>query len=286
MAERSRLILPMHLDFVSSFIFASDRFWIWLATYCFILASAYSIYSLFTGKFMAPRLTFALVLAGFLCQTVFLGIRGHAVGRCPITNFAELLTFLSWSVILIYLLVGSSYRLSLLGVFTTPFAVLLSVFALLQPSTPTPPARYPVNPWLEVHTSFSIMASGAFALAGFAGLMYLIQERQLKTQRPSSLFFRLPPIRTLVVANYRLLWFGFVLFTVGLGTGFLIGHDVDWLKVAWSSVVWAIYGGILLARIRRTMAARWVATLSIIAFSLLLSMFWGIRFISEIPPVR
>ena len=276
----------MHLDFVASFIFASDRTWIWLATYCFAVASAYSTYSLFSGKFMAPRLTLALVFAGFLCQTVFLGIRGHAVGRCPITNFSELLTFLSWSMILIYLLIGSSYRLSLLGVFTTPFAAALSVFALFQPTTPAFAVRHPVNPWLEVHTSFSIVACGAFALAGFAGLMYLVQERQLKTRRPSSLFFRLPPIRTLVVANSRLLWFGFVLFTIGLGTGFLIGQDVDWLKVAWSSVIWAIYGGILVARIRRTMAARWVATLSIIAFSLLLSMFWGIRFISEVPPVR
>lgn len=276
----------MHLDFVGSFIFVADRVWVWLATYCFILASAYSAYSLFTGKFMAPRLTFGLVVAGFICQTVFLGVRGHEVGRCPITNFFELLTFLSWSMILIYLVIGSSYRLSLLGVFTTPFASLLSVWALFQPEARAVPVKYPVNPWLEAHTSFSIVACGAFALAGLAGLMYLIQERQLKTRRPSSVFFRLPPIRTLVVANSRLLWLGFGLFTVGLGTGFMIGQDVDWRKVAWSLVVWALYGGILLARIRRTMAARWVATLSIIVFGLLLSMFWGIRFISDMPPVR
>ncbi len=217
----------MHLDFVGSFIFVADRVWIWLATYCFILASAYSAYSLFSGKFMAPRLTFGLVVAGFICQTVFLGVRGHEVGRCPITNFCELLTFLSWSMILIYLVIGSSYRLSLLGVFTTPFASLLSVWALFLPEPSAVPVKHPVNPWLEAHTSFSIVACGAFALAGLAGLMYLIQERQLKTRRPSSVFFRLPPIRTLVVANSRLLWLGFGLFTIGLATGFMIGQDVD-----------------------------------------------------------
>jgi len=235
---------------------------------------------------MAPRLTFGLVVAGFVCQTIFLGIRGHEVGRCPITNFFELLTFLSWSMTLIYLLIGSSYRLSLLGVFTTPFAGVLSIWALLQPESGSVPVKHPINPWLEAHTSFSIVACGAFALAGLAGLMYLIQERQLKTRRPSSVFFRLPPIRTLVVANSRLLWLGFGLFTIGLATGFMIGQDIDWRKVAWSLVVWALYGGILLARIRRSMATRWVATLSIIVFGLLLSMFWGIRFISEVPPVR
>src|SRR5260370_8522220 len=98
----------MHLDFVASFIFVADRVWIWLGTYCFILASAYSAYSLFSGKFMAPRLTFGLVIAGFICETVFLGIRGHDVGRCPITNFSELLTFLVCSFILLYCITGSS----------------------------------------------------------------------------------------------------------------------------------------------------------------------------------
>jgi hypothetical protein len=32
-------------------------------------------------------------------------------------------------------------------------------------------------------------------------------------------------------------------------------------------------------------AAKWVARLSILAFSLLLSTFWGIRFISEARPL-
>src|SRR5260370_7454296 len=129
----------MHLDFVASFIFVADRVWIWLGPYCFILASAYSAYSLFSGKFMAPRLTFGLVIAGFICQTVFLGIRGHEVGRCPITNFCELLTFLSWSMILIYLWMGSYYHLSLLVVFPTPFATLLIISHTFLPhSVPLP----------------------------------------------------------------------------------------------------------------------------------------------------
>jgi ABC-type uncharacterized transport system permease subunit len=276
----------MHLDFLSSLIFASDRFWVWLAVYAFVLASAYSAYSLVTGKYMAPRLTFGLISAGFVFQTLFLFDRGHQIGRCPITNFFELLVFLGWSMILIYLLIGSSYRLSLLGVITAPFVSVLDILALLAPDHSLSTVHLPVNPWLETHTSFSIVACGAFALAGVAGLMYLFQERQLKTRKPGSIFFRLPPISTLTIANSRLLWLGFVLFTVGLGSGFFIGQEVDWRKVAWSVLVWAIYGGILLGRLLQRMGAKWIATLSIIAFSLLLSVFWGIRFISDSPTVR
>jgi ABC-type uncharacterized transport system permease subunit len=276
----------MHLDFLSSLIFDSDHAWVWVALCGFLLASAYSAYSLVTGKFMAPRLTFALISAGFISQTLFLVDRGHHIGRCPISNFFELLVFLGWSMILIYLLIGSSYRLSLLGVITAPFVSLLNIWALLVPDREPLAGRQAVNPWLETHTSFSIVACGAFALAGVAGLMYLFQERQLKTRNPGSIFFRLPPISTLTIANSRLLWLGFILFTIGLGSGFLIGQEVDWRKVAWSVLVWALYGGILLGRLRHTMGAKWIATLSIIAFSLLLSIFWGIRFISDSSSVR
>jgi ABC-type uncharacterized transport system permease subunit len=277
----------MHLDFLSSLVFGSDHVWVWLALCGFLLASAYSAYSLATGKFLAPRLTFFLISAGFVAQTLFLIDRGHRIGRCPITNFFELLVFLGWSMILIYLLIGSSYRLSLLGVITAPFVSLLNIWALLVPDHPSLRVGHqPINPWLETHTSFSIVACGAFALAGVAGLMYLFQERQLKTRHPGSIFFRLPPISTLTVANSRLLWLGFILFTVGLGSGFFIGQEVDWRKVAWSVLVWALYCGILLGRLRHTMGAKWIATLSIIAFSLLLSVFWGIRFISDSPTVK
>src|SRR5258707_370997 len=142
-------------------IFASDRWWVWLALYGFSLASAYSAYSLVTGKFMAPRLTFGLISAGFVSQTLFLVDRGHQIGRCPITNFFELLVFLGWSMTLIYLLIGSSYRLSLLGVITAPFVAVLDIWALLGPDHPLRTGHQPVNPWLETHTSFSIVACGA-----------------------------------------------------------------------------------------------------------------------------
>jgi ABC-type uncharacterized transport system permease subunit len=113
--------------------------------------------------------------------------------------------------------------------------------------------------------------------------MFLVQEQQLKNRRPTSIFYRLPPITALSVANSRLLWLGFILFTVGLATGFLIGERVNWVQAAWSILVWCVYGCIIVARIRHALAAKWVATLSIVAFSLLLSTFWGIRFISDIP---
>jgi ABC-type uncharacterized transport system permease subunit len=259
-----------------------DTIWVWLAALSFLFGSACSVHSLVTGKHLTSGLTFWTIGAGFILQTIFLFVRGHAIGRCPVTNYFEILVFMSWSMVLTYLLIGSTYRLSLMGAFTAPVACLMLILAILTPQGP-PARRITPNPWLEAHTSFSIIACGAFALACIAGVMYLVQDGQLKTRRPGSIFYRLPPINALSVANSRLLWFGFALFTIGLMTGFFIGQATDWKKVVWSILVWCVYGGILIARLRHTMAAKWIAMLSIVAFSLLLSTFWGIRFISERP---
>src|ERR1700737_2767899 len=223
----------------------SGRFWVELALICYLLGFGYSVYSLATNRFLTPRITLLAICAGFLFTTMFLFDRGHAIGRCPITNRFEVLVFMTWSMVLIYLVIGASYRLSLMGAFTAPVASTLLFFAVaLSPSEPAV-RRIKVNPWLEAHTSFSMVACGAFALACIAGVMFLVQERQLKTRQPSSIFYRPPPITALSVANSRLLWLGFTLFTVGLATGFLIGGRINWVRETWSILVWCLYGGII-----------------------------------------
>jgi ABC-type uncharacterized transport system permease subunit len=261
----------------------SDRVWVELALISYLIGFAYPVYTLVSNKFLTSRISFWAITAGFVSTTLFLVDRGHQIGRCPITNPFEVLVFMTWSMVLIYLVIGSSYRLSLMGVFTAPVASVLLFFAVAMAPTQQVSKKISVNPWLEAHTSFLMVACGAFALACIAGVMFLLQEQQLKTRRPNSIFFRLPPITALSVANSRLLWLGFTLFTLGLAMGFLIGGRINWVQAAWSILVWGVYGGIIVARMRHAMAAKWVAALSIVAFSLLLSTFWGIRFISDRP---
>jgi ABC-type uncharacterized transport system permease subunit len=271
----------MHPVFASVAGLEPDRGWVMVALLLFLFGFGISAYALAAGKALPRTVNFAALATGFLFQTIFLYNRGHAIGRCPITSLFEVIVFMSWSAVAIYLAIGSTYRLSLLGEFTAPVVAAMLVWALLLPRRRLAPPQ-PVNPWLEAHASFSLIACGAFALACVAGWMYLFQESQLKTRQPTSIFFRLPPISALAVANSRLLWVGFIFLSVGLLAGFLIGHSTDSWKLAWSLGAWLLYGIILFARSQQRIAAKWIARLSIVAFSLLLSTFWGIRFISDV----
>lgn len=258
-----------------------DRYFLILSTASFAIAIAHTALELRSGAFRPARFNFVAIAVGFILQTAFLSMRGNAVGRCPLTNLFEVLVFLAWSVALIYLLVGPTYRLSLMGAFTAPLVFLIQGIALIAPIDMEHATRLPPNPWLEFHASISIIAYGAFALACIAGVMYLVQERQLKTHQLHSTFHRLPPLNDLFTAIKRLLWFGFVLYTAGILSGFFTGRPLPRVQVIAALVVWILYAAILQGQQLRRLAPKRVAALCIVGFSIALTLLWGISFSAQ-----
>ena len=245
------------------------------------MAVVRTIATLRVGIFRPARFNFLAVGLGFIFQTAFLSIRGNALGRCPITNLFEVFIFLAWSIALIYMLIGPAYRLSLMGAFTAPLVFLIQTFALFAPIDVQHAIKLPANPWLEFHASVSMVAYGAFALACIAGIMYLVQERQIKTHQLHSIFYHLPPLTDLYAAITRLLWWGFALYTLGLVSGFFIGQPLPWAQVICAIGVWILYAGILQGRHLRRLAPKRVAALCIVGFSLALTLLWGINFTAQ-----
>ena len=174
-----------------------------------------------------------------------------------------MLVFLSWAIALFYFLIGPAYRLSLLGMFTEPLLFLIQIIALLAPIDTPHALSLQHNPWMELHAALSVTAYGAFAMAGVAGVMYLIQERQLKTHHLGTIFFQMPPITALATANLRLLWCGLLLLTLGLASAAAIRVEVAPRVAIWGAAMWLSY---LLLLLGRRLGARRVAILSLAAF--------------------
>jgi len=259
-----------------------DRYLLIVSAICFLAAVVHTVFELRTGVFRPMRFNFFAIGLGFIFQTAFLSIRGHELGRCPITNLFEVFVFIAWSVALIYMLVGPAYRLSLMGAFTAPLVLLLQGFALITPIDTRRPVTVPANSWLEFHASMSLVAYGVFALACIAGVMYLLQERQLKTHHLHSIFYHLPPLTNLFAAITRLLWWGFALYTVGIVSGFFTGHPLPRIQVVAAVALWLLYAAILQARHLKWLAPKRVAALCIIGFSAALALLWGITFTAEL----
>ncbi len=246
-----------------------DRIWLVVAAFSYLASFGHTLYALGAGTFRPARFNLGAMIIGFGFTSVFLYLRSQQVGSCPITNLFEVLVFLSWSIVLIYLVVGPAYRLSLMGAFTAPLVLTLLLLASLAPADTGDRIAFP-NAWVEFHAALSIIAYGAFALGAIAGVMYLVQEYQLKRRTANELFYNLPPITDLSRVNARLLFLGFVLLTVAFAAGLAAGLPVANAKSITSLVIWAVYGLILLLRQANCLAPRRTATLSVAVFALAL----------------
>jgi HemX protein len=261
-----------------------DRLLLLAALLGFLASFGYTLYALGAGRFTPGRVNFLAIFAGFLCLTGFLYLRGQAEKSCPINSLFDVLIFQSWALVLIYLLVGPTYRLSLLGAFTAPLAFFLILTALLAPIRSEPVVREVLNPWVEMHAALSVIAYGAFGLAGIAGVMYLVQERQLKRHKASPLLYNLPPITDLAVANRRLVWLGFGLLTAGFAAGFASAMPVNTVKFGTSLTLWVFYGLLLALTHLSSLGPRRIAGLSVGIFAVAMAALPAIQHLSAHRP--
>jgi len=259
-----------------------DKSWLILATLLYLVSAAWGAYTLGARRASATRWNLALIVAGFACHSVFLYLRGQEIRHCPVTNLFETLAFLSWSLVLTYLVVGQVYRMSILGTFTSPLAFLLNFFGLAAP-VDTHNTIPVYGPLVELHIALTVMGFGILGLAALTGLAYLIQERQLKRRDLTNWFYSLPPMGELETAHRRVLLFAFIIFSAGMLFGFFIPHDSvsDWVKIIWSALVWTLYAAILLAPRWVPLSHKKIAWLSVGGYVFVLLTFWGVNSFSS-----
>jgi len=248
-----------------------------VATLVFLLVIVRVGWSLRDGaganKASSPSLL--LMLLGFALQCGFLYLRGQEVGRCPLTSFPDVLCFISWSMVLIYLLIGPAYHISLLGLFTSPLVFLMQGAAFLMGLPLVEKvARADIDYWTEMHASVALLSYGAFALAFVAGLMFLLQDRLLKSHRLETLFYRLPPIHSLGLVVFRLMGLGLILLSLGILSALKMQQMPSAAKLAIIIAVWIAYAVPVFLHLARNISYKRSAWAAVIAFIFPLISLW------------
>jgi ABC-type uncharacterized transport system permease subunit len=227
----------------------------------------------------------ALVSAGWLIHTYGLYLRAAVLHRCPITNPFETMMFITWALVLGYLVFGMRWRVSFLGPFALPLVIALCTFGLFPGLDRGRSVELQKSVWLSLHATMSLLAYGVWGLAVVTGAMYLLQERQLKTHRLRRLFLRLPAIGQLDRINFRLLAVGLALLSVGIVLGFVAGVELfkkDVPKTLWTFLIWAIYAALVAAHVKHWLRGRKLALGSIGVFLFLLATFGVVNAFSTV----
>jgi ABC-type uncharacterized transport system permease subunit len=198
------------------------------------------------------------------------------------------MTFVDWTIVAVYLVLGLWPSLRYLGAFAAPGVVAIGVFALMPGLDPahTGEPSLAGNAVISLHAALTLLSYGAFGLSSVAGLMYLRQEHDLKFHKPRAVFTVMPPIDRLEKITSRLLWAGLALLTAGLGL-------IPWLlkirpeshaeadpKTIWSGLVWGLYVVLLVLHGRFAQSGRKFAWGAVAGFAFVVLTFWGVNLLS------
>ncbi len=226
-----------------------------------------------------------ILLASGILQTFYIITRYIIIGHSPITSEHETIFFFVWALTWAYLSFRWRYSVKNFGTFTSILIALLLIVAAAASKdiAPLPPVLK--SWWLPVHAGFTIVAYAFLALAFIGGLMYLVQEWELKSKRFGYFFARLPSLDSLDQLNSHCLTTGFIFLTLGIVTGTIwakqaVGSYWRWdPKEIWTVITWFIY----LIQFHQRLTVGWrgkrAAIMAIIGFISVLFTLWGVAFL-------
>jgi cytochrome c-type biogenesis protein CcsB len=255
-----------------------------LAVFFYLLSTAAYLAYLFIQRNAAQIAGSALLAAGFACQSVILVGRFAASGHMPVNNLHETLALVAWTLAGVYLLLRLKFHLKILGVYTAPLAAFILLMAFQFPSEPLQPQSLLKGFWLVVHVVTILVGDAALVLAAGAGVLYLIQERNIKKKTPGFFFKRLPSLELLDSTGYACIVTGFTMLTIGLLSGMVFAKSVwgrfwSWdPKEVWSAITWIYYAILLHERLAVGWRGRRAAIMAIVGLAVILFTFIGVNF--------
>ncbi|MBI3932763.1 MAG: cytochrome c biogenesis protein CcsA [Acidobacteria bacterium] len=215
--------------------------------------------------------TVTATLGGFVVHTAGLSQRWTEAGHFPAVGLRDGSSFLAWAIVLAFLMTYVRTREAVLSLAVHPVAFSLVLVANL---TPASASADPIlkSLYLPVHATLAFFGYGSLFVACAMGVLYLVQERELKSRSPRAFYYLAPSLERCDTLTARSLEVGFTFLTLAILTGLLWSHSARgryWSgdPKEWSAVVaWLIYVGLIVARTRTGWGGRRSALLGIAAF--------------------
>jgi len=254
-----------------------------ITTALYFLSMAGYVLFLFNQKDFYQKVAFYLIAAAVVCHFSSIAFYTFASGYVPIQNKSQSLSLAALTVGGMFWFFHYRFGLKVLGVFASVLLSVLMLTVLLLPEAPVEKNAVLKGFWLYSHILLVFAGEAALALACGAGILYLLQEKGIKSKQPGFFFKRLPSLDLLDSVGYTCLTTGFALLTVGLITGFIYARAVwgkfwSWDPKEVASVgTWAVYAALLHLRLNSGWQGRKSAIVTIIGFFIIIFTFLGVN---------
>jgi cytochrome c-type biogenesis protein CcsB len=250
-----------------------------LALAAYLISTLGYTASLVVRRVLIAKVSTWVLFSAFVLHGAFYLAQMILTSALSIKNFYETLSFFALILCGIYLVLQLKTKTRVLGAFISPVAFLLMVGASagIEGSLSLPDTLR--GGLVTLHVTLSVAGEALFALASFAGAMYLIQNRLIKQKSIGSFSRLLPSLKELDNINHLCLLWGFPLLTLGVIAGSIWARTVwgsHWQwdpKQIWTLAAWLLYAVLLHQRLALGWKGRRVALFSLLAFLVLLAGF-------------
>ena len=235
------------------------------------------------------RPAFGLMRVGFLIATFYFGAEVIDHGFfLPVLNFSQAMAFFAWSLAFVYLVLVVRAQSESFGLILAPVLFLFTAaayWAKIYYGDQDTVKESLLNPYFIMHIVSAFFAYASFALSFAAGILYLIQYRELKAKRAGTFYQKLPSLEELERLIYQPLLWGAPLLVTAVGVGMLWSKSAFgqfWIfdpKTITTAITALVYFAILYLRFVTSVRGKQVALLSLFAFALVVFSFVGTRFI-------
>ncbi|PMP72893.1 MAG: hypothetical protein C0187_00735 [Calditerrivibrio nitroreducens] len=234
----------------------------------YLLAFLSAGFNAFLGGERYTKIATAFVSLAAVVNLSYLIARWYQFGVFSIKDLKDI-----FNLIILFLGVSAvyiNYKVKKDGVylFVIPVIIILGIAGFAHSSILI--RRQFSSFWLAIHLPFTISGTVLFVVSALFGILYFIQEKQLKKKNFGYLYNLLPSIDMLNKINKTAMLVGFLLFTIGLLSGYIWGI-YEWngriiltSKLLFSMITWFIFGIIIVIKKTKGMSPRDTAFSSIL----------------------
>lgn len=209
------------------------------------------------GRAVAPRTGVALTAGGIVVHAAALIVFTAVHAELPLVGLAPSLCTLAFLIALFLTTTTAGSESRPIGLVLMPLVAVLLAIALVLGIAPAGQPLAFRGAWFSFHVILAFIGYAGLTLAFAAGLLYLLQFRELKDKRLGRVFRFFPSLPVLDSLGRRGIAVGFPALTLALLLGWawtvrfqrtLAPADP---QVIWGVVTWLAFAAVFAVRVRR-----------------------------------
>lgn len=225
-----------------------------LALMLYVGASGTFAASFAGGRVTAPRTGAALIAGGLIVHAAALIAFTAEHAELPLVGLAPSLSTLAFLIMLFFFAASIGRESRPVGIVLVPLIAALLAIALIAGIRPSGQPLAFSGIWFSLHVLLAFIGYAGLTISFAAGLLYLLQFRELKGKRLGRVFRFFPSLPALDTLGRLGLAIGFPALTVALLLGwawtvrfrntFAVGNP----EVIWGMLTWLTFAVLLIVR--------------------------------------